>query len=543
MLGPAAPTAMRMLAVKTVLAPVRSFDAPMLELAEWISARYVAPLAAVLGRLVPPRVVSEEAAPPRAVVRTPSTVMPELAGYRGSERMLDLLASPTGSGDLVLRPAPEDEVSAAVAAVGMCLASGRRAMVVVPEADPVPATARALHEVFGKRVALFLGGSKRARYRMWLDIGAGGYDIVVGTRPSVFAPVSDLGLVLVSRESHPAHREERSPYYHVRDVAIQRAHVSSCVCILEALCPSIETHRLGLPVVSSKQRRWPPVEVVKPGPEGRAPRLVRALGQARRGFLFSPVPGYGIAAVCRSCGAPAACAECGGLLRSAEGAVTCVVCGAAGECARCGASDFGLRPGGAERVEAWAARAASVPVRRLGAPDAPRLPAQEEILVGGPDDVRDLGPAGLDLVGVLDADLAERRPGLAARERALTTWMEVVGWARPSGRAVVQASHPNDAAVQSLVAGKPDRFHADETLRRAAAGFPVGAAVFRVTGSDAMAEEMRRFEPITMLVSSAKEQTICLLALEPEKVPEFGRSVRELAVTEVVTRVEAEPHL
>jgi primosomal protein N' (replication factor Y) len=543
-LGQADSAPKRMLPVKSVITGVRSFDPAMLELAGWVSRRYVAPLATVLGRLVPPRVVSEELAPSLVPAElAPPFHVEELRGYRGLERMLQGLSRGEGNARFVLRPAPEDEVSAAVAAVGACLSSGRAALVVVPEAEPVPATALALREVFGERVALYLGGSKRARYRMWLDIASGAYDVVVGTRPAVFAPIANLGLLLVSRESHPAHREDRAPYYHVRDVALQRARIANSTCILEALCPSIEAHALGLPVISPAQRRWPPVEVVKPGPEGRAPRLLRALGQARRGFLFSPLPGYGIAAVCRSCGAPAACAACAGMLRSEEGAVICIVCGATGKCSACGASDFGVRPGGAERVEAWAGRVAKVPVKRLGSTDVPRLPVQDEILVGGPDDVRDLGPGGLDLVGVLDADLADKRPGLSARERALSTWMEVVGWARPTGRAVVQASRPNDAAVQSLVAGKPDRFHAEETLRRAAAGFPIGAAVFRVAGSDLLEEQMRRLDPITLLVSFAKGQTICLLALESGKVPEFGRIVRELAATEVVTRVEAEPHL
>ena len=59
---------------------------------------------------------------------------------------------------------------------------------VVPEATPVPATAAAIVEAFGDRAALYLGGSKRARYRMWLDIAAGRFDVVVGTRPAVFAP-------------------------------------------------------------------------------------------------------------------------------------------------------------------------------------------------------------------------------------------------------------------------------------------------------------------------------------------------------------------
>jgi primosomal protein N' len=182
-------------------------------------------------------------------------------------------------------------------------------------------------------------------------------------------------------------------------------------------------------------------------------------------------------------------------------------------------------------------------VRRLGPGDVPRLPAAGEVLVGGPDDVRDLGPGGLDLVAVLDADLAGRRPGLAARERAVTTWMEAVAWARPAGRAIVQSSHANDPAVQTLVQGNPRRFHADEARRRAEAGFPVGSAVFRVAGRAGVEAELEPFEPTALLVSEGEEQTVCLLALDPGRVPAFARAIREMAARDLVTRVEAEPHL
>jgi hypothetical protein len=172
-----------------------------------------------------------------------------------------------------------------------------------------------------------------------------------------------------------------------------------------------------------------------------------------------------------------------------------------------------------------------------------RLPKAKEILVGGPESVRDLGPGDLELVAILDADLAERRPGLASRERALATWMEAVGWARPSGRAIVQADRPSDPAIQALVRGNPDRFHADEAARRTAAGFPVGSAVFRIAGSGALEAQLAGVDPITMLVSSVGEQTVCLLALEPGRVEAFGRTIRDLAARDIVERVEAEPHL
>ena len=543
----------RVLQVRRELSPVRFFDESSLALLRWVSERYVAPLATVIGRSHPPRVVSEEtgdvpqppgrpapfATPAPAPAPDPAAATGPLGGYRGGPDLCAAL-SEHRSGAFVLRPAPEDEPAVALEAVAACLSSGRRAIVLVPEASPPPATARLLAASLGDRVALHLGGDRRERYRRWLDVAAGRYDVVVGTHASVFAPLADLGLVYVARESHRAHREDRAPYYHVRDVALQRADLAGAVCVLSALCPSSEAAALGLPEVAPAARRWPPVEVVRPGPEGRAPRLVRAVRATTRGFLYAPLPGYGIAQVCRSCGAAAACAACGGAIRAEEGAVRCVVCESPGRCAACGASDFGIRRGGAERVEEWAGALAPVPVRRAKRPRAPR---DREILVGGPEIVRDLGPLDLELVGILEADLAERLPGIGAREQALATWMEAVGWASPNGRAIVQASRTGDPAIQALVRGNPHRFHADEARRRREAGFPVGAAVFRIAGTGEMRERLAALQPITLIASSTGETVVCLLAIDRSDVGRLGRLARELAVAGVLTRVEAEPHL
>lgn len=531
--------------MKKLVSPTTWFDERSLELCRWVSERYVAPLAAVLERATPPRVAGEEGAERLAETR-PVTVVERphgvLAEYRRGAELLSAIVGREPN-TWTLRPAPEHETTATVEVVAACLHAGRRALVIVPEARPVPGTARALTEAFGERVGSLLAGSKRARYRTWLDVQAGRYDVVVGSRPSVFAPVPDLGLIVVARESHPALREDRAPYYHAREVAIARGRIEGAPVVLSALASSSETAALELPTVSPRRRRWVPVEIVAPGPEGRAPRLVRALRETTRGFVFSPVPGYGIAAVCRDCSEPAACAECGGVLRASEGSVRCIVCEAIGRCRACGAARFGLRRGGQERVEEWASRAARVPVRRLADDDPPRLPEEGEVLVGGPDDVRDFGRGGLDLVAILDADIAGRRPGLTARERAFTTWTEAIAWARPSGRAIVQSTHANDPAIQSLVLGDPSRFHRDERERRAQAGFPVGAAVFRVAGSAELPDALASLGPITMLVSRVETQTVCLLALDPGDVPAFGRVARALARSEVVARVEAEPHL
>jgi primosomal protein N' (replication factor Y) len=538
----------RVLPIQRAVSPVRFFDEPMLALARAVSERYVTPLATVLGALAPPRVASEEHMT-GAAERSPATEAPSVepvsAAYVRGAELARAIVTGEGRRRWTVRPAPEDEGALAVELVGAALAAGRSALVLVPEAAPVPATAARVVEAFGQaRVALFLGGSQRERFRTWLRIARGEVDVVVGTRAAVFAPLrTALGVIVVDRESHPAFRDERAPYYHARDVALLRADLDPArpVVALAATCASAETAAMALPGVHPAHRRWPQVEVVRPGPEGRAPRLVQALREVRRAFVYAPNPGYGIAQVCRTCGSPAACAACGGVLRASEGVVRCIVCEAVGCCATCGGATFGIRRGGAERVEEWVGRTAAVPVER---PARPRLPrARGEILVGGPELVRDLGPADLDLVAILDADQAAARPGLGARERALTTWMEATGWARPHGRAIVQSAHPSDPAVQALVRGNADRFHARERERRAAAGFPVGAAVFRVVGTEALEDVVRALEPVSLLTTTLAGRTVCLLALDLARVAAFGETMRQLAAAGVVERVEAEPHI
>ncbi len=540
----------RILKVRKTVSSVRFFDGPMLELLRWVSERYVSPLASVIRRAYPPRVAGEEVAVVSGGVLaplaspSPTPLREDPAACRRYGHSAEFLAAlRDGSGSFVLRPAPEDEVALAVEVVTVALESGRTAIVLVPEADPLPATAAAVRDAFGNSVAMFLGGDKRERYRMWLDISSGKYACVVGTRPAVFSPLSNLGVIYISRESHAQHREERSPRYHVRDVAVARARMAKAVCVMSAFMPSLETSAIEHVEVARSDRVWPPVEVVKPGPEGRARRLVAALKTARRAFLFSPLPGYGVARVCRACGEPAACASCDGLLRSEEKVVRCAVCGTEGRCARCGASDFGIVRGGAERVEEWAASLSAVPVRRIGREDRPRPPGEAEVLVGGVEAVKDFGAVGLDLVAILDADLAARRPGLSARERALASWMEAAAWARTSGRVIVQTNFPNDPAVQALVTGRPDRFARAEIPRMAQAGFPIGAAVFRVTGTSDLPAELAKLSAITVLTTELKDETVCLLALESGNVPAFGRVARSLAERGVLTRVDAEPHL
>lgn len=548
-LGPTDDLPKRMLPVSVSVSSIRFFDERNLQVFRWVSERYVASLASVIARSHPPRVVSEEVGwkgvgpggdGPGGPTPTRPPLDPSppgrLAEYRNGRDLLEGIAS--GTGAFVHRPAPGEEAACAADAVRLCLAAGRRAVVLVPEFDPLPATARAVLDLAGDRGVLFAGGDKRARYRMWLDILAGRYDVVVGTRPAVFAPVANPGLFWISRESHSLHREERSPYYHVRDVAMQRGNVEGAAVVMSAFCPSVEAAVAGALEVAPGRRAWPPVQIAAPGPEGRSPALMNALKTTRGAFLFEPMKGYGVARVCKSCHERAACAVCGGLLRQESGAITCAVCGAAGRCANCGASSFGVSRGGAQRVEEWAAGVSHIPVQEASGP-----PAAGRVSVGGAAAVKDFDVAGIDLVGILNADVSASLPGMSSAEHTLAVWMEAASWAGSSGHVIVHSRHGSDPSIQSLVSGSPSRFYRSELPRREQAGFPAGYPVFKVTGTAELEPELERLSPLTLLASRKEEETICLFTLRPTDVAAFGRAARTLSERGVVTRVEAEPHL
>jgi primosomal protein N' (replication factor Y) len=536
-LGPAADVPSgRLLTVRKVLSPVRFFDHPMLELLRWVSERYLAPLATVIDRSHPPRVASEERPHPAAGVGGPPP---------------DGSARPLEAGRLTwVRPLPGREAEECVQTVEATVAAERRAIVLVPEADPVPFTARAVVDAFGERAVSFLGGDTRERYRTWLEIKAGRYEVVVATRPGVFAPLDRLGLVWMSREAHPGHREERSPYYHVRDVAVARARLTGAACVVASLSPSVETAAgvvngtvdVRRPRREVERAAAPLVETVAPEAEDRSPRLGRLLKDAGSAALIVSRSGYGVARVCRSCGVTASCAQCRGPIVIERGAAACRSCGAPGRCANCGGTTFGVERAGTERIAEWASAVAGAPVRLAGSvPDD--TPGPGRVIVGTAAAVKDVGPMELDLVAILDPDRALVRPGIHAGERALATWMEAAAWARSrsrGGRVLAQSRRAGHAAIQALVRWDPMPFLRQEVAARESAGFPAGHPVFRIEGDGELEAGLANLRPEQLISSSREGGTVCLVAVLPEGLPAFRQGVLRLVDDGVVTRVEAE---
>jgi primosomal protein N' (replication factor Y) len=555
----------KLLALRKVRSPVRFFDEPMLRLLRWVADRYIAPLATVIERSHPPRVVGEE----RAVTPGPRDIGDPSSG-RGPRS--PLLMEQYGGPSLLepgtttwLRPLPDDEAEVCVAGVEATLAAGRRSLVLVPEAERIPATAAAVLDRFGGRAVSFLGGEGRERYRTWLAIGAGTFDIVVGTRPAVFAPLDRLGLIWISREVHPGHREDRSPYYHVREVAMARARLQGAACVLASLSPSAGTVvaldageiRAARAPRSVERSTAPLVETVPPEAEDRSVRLGTLLRSVRSAALVVSRRGYGVARVCRSCGEPAACAVCRGPIVIEAGQPACRACGAAGRCANCGGERFGVEPAGTERIAEWAGRISGRPVDLDAGKDVPPPPASDRLLVGTAAAVKDVGPVRVELVAILDPDRALARAGVDAGEQALATWMEAAAWAGPrgsGGRVLVQTRHPGHPAIQALVRWDPLPFLRAEAERRKEAGFPPTHGVFRVRGAGELPDALRAAGAETVLSTAAivtdadsttarQGRTLCLVAVPPMDLDRFRHEVRRLAAEGTVDRVEAEPQL
>ena len=551
-LGPAANAPARVLPVRRVLSSVPVLNAAGLDLARWLSRRYVVPLATAIAAMHPPRVAGEEEARPEpAGGPTPRPTLRRVLEIL--ERGSDLLqAVREDQGAFVVRTLPDEEGAACAQAVEACLDGGREAVVVVPEAEPLPATARMVLDAFGDAAVAFVGGEPRDRYRAWLEMLAGRYRVVVGTRPAVFAPVRRLGLVWIHREVHPAHREERIPYYRTRDVALARARLEGAVAVLAGLSPSgdaVAAADRGEAVVvraprALERERSPLVETVRPEHEDRSRRLTELVRKARGAFLLLSRRGYGVARVCRTCGEPARCGVCGGTVVLREASAICTICRADAACRSCGGTDFGIERGGTERVQEWAAGLTDDPVIRVEEGAQAITPPAGSVTVGTAAEVKDFGGVRLDLVAILDADRARRRPGITAAEQALATWHEAAAWAGPrgeEGRVLVHTRDPADPAIQALVRWDPWHFHRAERRVREEAGFPPGFPVFRVLGRVGLVSELEALRPAHLLASGHGDETVCLVTLQPEDLPRFRARILELVGTGVATRIEAEP--
>ncbi|MBV2354513.1 primosomal protein N' [Streptomyces sp. J2-1] len=500
-------------ALAQVVSPEPVLGAELLGLARAVADRYAGSLADVLQLAVPPRSAAAEKRPsPDPLPPPPAPEPGSWRRYAQGPAFLAALASGS-SPRAVWNTLPGPEWSAEIArAVAATLASGRGALVVVPDGRAAARVDADLTALLGPgRHALLTAASGPAeRYAQWLAVRRGSVRAVVGTRAAMFAPVRELGLLVVWDDGDDSHSEPHAPQPHARDVLLQRAALDKCAFLLGSRSCTVEAAQLvesgwARPLTADREqvrRTAPRVRTVGDGDlardgAARAARLPTPAWQAvREGLEHGPVlvqvprRGYVPRLACAQCREPARCTHCSGPLEAADaGPLHCAWCGrseAAWHCPECGGFRLRAQVVGARRTAEELGRAfPAVPVRTSGreqvldtVPDAPAL----VVSTPGAEPVAEGGYAAALL---LDGWALLGRPDLRAGEDALRRWIAAAALVRPQpeGGIVVVVAEPTLRPVQALVRWDPVGHAVRELSERAELGFPPVSRMAAVSGS------------------------------------------------------------
>ncbi|HZZ85421.1 MAG TPA: primosomal protein N' [Anaeromyxobacteraceae bacterium] len=416
-------------------------------------------------------------------------------------------------------------------AIARARARGKGALVLVPEIGLTPQLVGRFRARFGADVAVLHSGlTPPERHAEWLRLRRGEARICVGVRSAIFAPVEDVGVIVVDEEHDSSFKQEEGPAYHARDLAVVRARLEQAVLLLGSATPSLETlenarrgkyRMLELPA-RVDGRAMPEVEVVdlarrrrpgqeKPGLGLISPRLAEMLRETRaagqQSILFLNRRGYETLVVCEDCGREEQCESCSVSLthHRRRNVLTCHYCGRSlpvtPECPSCG----GMRRGvgvGTEQVEAGVkellpgARVERLDRDAVAGADAlasvlARFARRElDVLVGTQMVAKGHDFPGVTLVGVILADTSLALPDFRARERTFQLLAQVAGRAGrggEAGRVLVQTWHPEEPAVDCARTHDFARFAEAELAFREAQGYPPFGRMLavRIEGSEA----------------------------------------------------------
>ena len=394
------------------------------------------------------------------------------------------------------------------------LSYGRGAIVLVPEISLTPQTVRRFAGRFGGKVAVLHSAlSDGERYDEWHRIRTGEARVVVGPRSAVFAPVKELGLIVVDEEHDTSYKQDETPRYNARDVAVMRGFFEKCKVVLGSATPSLESWhnvRQGKYAIASMAERvaghpMPDVHVINMeeecGERESAPIFSKFLLDAiaernRRGeqtILFLNRRGYSRVLECKACGHVMTCPQCSVAYtyHSADSCLRCHICGGwttpPPSCPECGAREFSYTGVGTQRAEQ--ALQKCFPHARILRMDADstsrkhshddilsRFRAREaDILIGTQMIAKGLDFPNVTLVGVLNADASRNMPDFRAAERTFQLIAQVsgrAGRAEKPGEVFIQTFHPDDPVIQMAAEARFDGFADAELKDRKDAGLP-----------------------------------------------------------------------
>lgn len=397
--------------------------------------------------------------------------------------------------------------------------SGRAVLMLVPEIALTPAVAGVFRATFGERVAIQHSGlSDGERHDQWQRIRRGDVDVVVGTRSAVFAPLRSLGLIIVDEEHDGSYKQEESPRYHGRDVAVVRGSQAGALVVLGSATPSLESFHnaeIGRYALVTLERRvldrpMAAVRIVDMRAEyaesGPDVILSRALSEAvadrleknEQSIVLLNRRGFASAVFCRQCASTLECPNCSVSLtvHLAAGRARCHYCnhstGIPKVCASCAGPYLEQIGFGTERVEAEinnrfpGARVARVDrdtIRKRGAITSllSRFGAGEiDVLVGTQMIAKGHDFPRVTLVGVVSADVGLGLADFRAAERTFQLLTQVAGRAGRGeirGEAVVQTLYPNHYSIRHACRQDYAAFYAEEIAFRRGMRYPPSVAM------------------------------------------------------------------
>jgi primosomal protein N' (replication factor Y) len=414
------------------------------------------------------------------------------------------------------------------------LEAGRSAILLVPEIGLTPAVAADLHQIFGDGVAILHSAlTDRERAEQWHRIKRGDARMVVGTRSAVFAPVSDLALIIVDEEQDSSYKQEETPRYHARDVAVMRAKMANAVVVLGSATPSLESYfnakknKYALVELPDRveQRPLPEVEIVdmrqefqETGHEQVISRKLAAeikdrLERKEQVMVLLNRRGYSPVVLCRTCGKKLECANCAIALthHKREHKMVCHYCGYTAPvpkaCVHCGSEYIYFLGTGSEKLEEFLH--GMFPQTRIARLDRDTVRGHEDfertlnalnegeldLLVGTQMIAKGHDIHGVTLVGVVGADAALGMPDFRAAERTFQLLTQVAGRAgrgQSPGKVILQTYFQDHYAVQYAARHDFAGFYEKELRFRSWMHYPPYSAIANVlVRSDKLDEALR----------------------------------------------------
>jgi primosomal protein N' (replication factor Y) len=423
-------------------------------------------------------------------------------------------------------------------AIAHILPQGKNAIVLVPEISLTPQLVERFHGRFGDLAVVIHSELKpKERREAWEKVASSKGRIVLGTRSALFAPVANLGLIVLDEEYEHTYKSDKSPRYHANEVSLELARLHNAVVIFGSATPSLETYyraeqgeykKLTLPK-RIDDRPLPPVAVVDLRQEMKAKNfgvlsrqlsveLGETLAKGEQAILFMNRLGYFTFVLCRDCGLTLQCPDCTVSLvyHTSDRRVRCSRCGYSREapsfCPRCNSSSIRYFGTGTQRIEEEVAK--MFPSARILRYDrdtvgtkgsheqffATFAAGQADVMIGTQMVTKGLDIANVTLVGVISADTALNLPDFRSAEHTFQLLTQVAGRAgrhHLPGKVIIQTYNPEHYAIKAAAKHDYELFYRRELEHRRELMYPPFTRLISVTVT--AAEEAKAVKLIDQL--------------------------------------------